>query len=574
MKIMSPGQLSRIAYFSMEIGLESNLYTYSGGLGVLAGDTLRSAADLGLPVAGVTLVYRQGYFRQHLDSQGNQTESPAAWTPEEILEPMEPQVTITIEGRQVKVRAWRYEIQGLSGHKVPVYFLDTALPENSPWDQTLTDHLYGGDSHYRLCQEVVLGMGGMALISALAPEDRVIYHMNEGHSALLTLSLLESGSQSGGASAPTEAEVEAVRQQCVFTTHTPVPAGHDKFHWDLVTKVLGPERADLLKASNCCFDGSLNMTYLALRFARYINGVAMRHGEISTGMFPDYPIDAITNGVHAVTWTSPPFADLFDRRIPEWRQDNFYLRYAVGISLHEIAEAHAHAKRAMLAEVERRSGVQLSENVLTIGFARRATTYKRQDLLFSDLDRLRGLARQVGPLQVVYGGKAHPQDEGGKDMIRRVFQATGTLGESVRMVYLENYDMALGKILCAGVDLWLNTPLRPQEASGTSGMKAALNGVPSLSVLDGWWVEGHVEHATGWAIGDDSTNPADASQDAASLYDKLERVILPLYYGKPEAYAKVRRSAIALNGSFFNTQRMVSQYVTNAYSILEGNGLK
>jgi starch phosphorylase len=573
MKIMAPGQLSRIAYFSMEIGLESNLYTYSGGLGVLAGDTLRSAADLGLPVAGVTLVYRQGYFRQHLDSQGNQSESPAAWTPEEILEPMEAQVTITIEGRQVKVRAWRYEIQGLSGHKVPVYFLDTALPENSPWDQTLTDHLYGGDSHYRLCQEVVLGMGGRALISALAPEEPVIYHMNEGHSALLTLSLLESRI-GGGAGAPTEAEVEAVRQQCVFTTHTPVPAGHDQFHWDLVTKVLGPERADLLKASNCCFDGSLNMTYLALRFARYINGVAMRHGEISTGMFPDYPIDAITNGVHAVTWTSPSFADLFDRRIPEWRHDNFYLRYAVGISLHEIAAAHALAKRAMLAEVERRSGVQLSENVFTIGFARRATTYKRQDLLFSDLDRLRGLARQVGPLQVVYGGKAHPQDEGGKDMIRRVFQATGMLGESVRMVYLENYDMALGKMLCAGVDLWLNTPLRPQEASGTSGMKAALNGVPSLSVLDGWWVEGHVEHATGWAIGNDSTNPADASQDAASLYDKLERVILPLYYGKPEAYAKVRRSAIALNGSFFNTQRMVSQYVTNAYSILEGNGLK
>lgn len=267
-------------------------------------------------MAGVTLVYRQGYFRQHLDAQGNQTESPAAWTPEDILEPVAPQMTITIEGRQVKVRAWRYEIQGLSGHKVPVYFLDTALPENSPWDQTLTDHLYGGDSHYRLCQEVVLGMGGRALISALAPEDRVIYHMNEGHSALLALSLLESGGQNGRSPAPTEAEVKAVRQQCVFTTHTPVPAGHDKFSWDLVTQVLGPERADLLKASNCCFDGSLNMTYLALRFARYINGVAMRHGEISTGMFPGYPIDAITNGVHAVTWTSPPFVNLFDRRIP------------------------------------------------------------------------------------------------------------------------------------------------------------------------------------------------------------------------------------------------------------------
>jgi starch phosphorylase len=565
MKIMSPGQLPRIAYFSMEIGLESNLPTYSGGLGVLAGDTLRSAADLGLHMVGVSLVYREGYFRQHLDAQGNQTESPASWTPEKILEPMEPQVTIAIEGRQVKVRAWRYEIQGLFGHQVPVYFLDTALPENSSWDQTLTDHLYGGDSHYRLCQETVLGMGGIALLSALALEDRVIYHMNEGHAALLTLSLLESQCRQGQSLAPSEEAVEAVRQKCLFTTHTPVPAGHDQFPWDLVKQVLGQDRAALLEATQCCVNGNLNMTYLALRFARYINGVAMRHGEISTGMFPDYPIDAITNGVHAVTWTSPPFADLFDRRISEWRQDNFYLRYAVGLSLHEVTEAHIQAKRALLAEVERQSGVHLPESAMTIGFARRATTYKRPDLLFSDLERLKGMAQRVGPIQVIYGGKAHPRDEGGKEMIRRVFQAAATLGDAVRMVYLENYDMALGKIVCAGVDLWLNTPLRPQEASGTSGMKAALNGVPSLSVLDGWWVEGHVEQVTGWAIGDDSTSPGDYSQDAASLYDKLERIILPLYYGKPEAYAKVRRAAIALNGSFFNTQRMVSQYVTNAY---------
>jgi starch phosphorylase len=565
MKIMSPGQLPRIAYFSMEIGLESNLPTYSGGLGVLAGDTLRSAADLGLHMVGVSLVYREGYFRQHLDAQGNQTESPASWTPEKILEPMEPQVTIAIEGRQVKVRAWRYEIQGLFGHQVPVYFLDTALPENSSWDQTLTDHLYGGDSHYRLCQETVLGMGGIALLSALALEDRVIYHMNEGHAALLTLSLLESQCRQGQSLAPSEEAVEAVRQKCLFTTHTPVPAGHDQFPWDLVKQVLGQDRAALLEATQCCVNGNLNMTYLALRFARYINGVAMRHGEISLGMFPGYPIDAITNGVHAVTWTSPPFADLFDRRISEWRQDNFYLRYAVGLSLHEVTEAHIQAKRALLAEVERQSGVHLPESAMTIGFARRATTYKRPDLLFSDLERLKGMAQRVGPIQVIYGGKAHPRDEGGKEMIRRVFQAAATLGDAVRMVYLENYDMALGKIVCAGVDLWLNTPLRPQEASGTSGMKAALNGVPSLSVLDGWWVEGHVEQVTGWAIGDDSTSPGDYSQDAASLYDKLERIILPLYYGKPEAYAKVRRAAIALNGSFFNTQRMVSQYVTNAY---------
>jgi glycogen phosphorylase len=565
MIMISPEQLPRIAYFSMEIGLEPRIPTYSGGLGVLAGDTLRSAADLGLPMVGVTLVYRKGYFRQHLDASGNQRESLASWSPEDLLEPLEPVVTVSIEGRPVQVRAWRHQVHGHSGHTVPVFFLDTALPENSEWDRSLTDHLYGGDDHYRLCQEVVLGMGGVALLSALGQGERLIYHLNEGHSALLALSLLETQLRSQGASVPTEAEVEAVRRQCVFTTHTPVPAGHDKFSWDLVTQVLGTERGVLLRASNCCVNGALNMTYLALRFAGYINGVAMRHGEISTGMFPGYPIDAITNGVHALTWTSTPFAELYDRLIPEWRRDNFYLRYAVGIPLQEIQQTHARAKRELLAEVERRSGVAFDEKLMTLGFARRATTYKRPDLLFSDLERLKGMAQRVGPLQMIYGGKAHPRDEGGKDMIRRVHQAAAALGDAIRVTYLENYDMALGKLICAGVDLWLNTPLRPQEASGTSGMKAALNGVPSLSVLDGWWVEGHVEGATGWAIGEDSESPGDYSQDAASLYDKLERIILPLYYGKPESYAKVRRAAIALNGSFFNTQRMVSQYVTNAY---------
>jgi starch phosphorylase len=565
MKMTPAVPFGTVAYFSMEIGVKPEIPTYSGGLGILAGDTLRSAADLGVPMVGVTLLHRQGYFRQHLDAGGNQTESQDRWNPEDLLQPLKVRASVTIEDRQAQVRAWRYDIMGFSGHRVPIYFLDTALPENSPWDQTLTDYLYGGDHHYRLCQEVVLGMGGMAILTALGITDQVTYHMNEGHSALLALSLLEAQRQGGEGPVPAEAEVEAVRRHCVFTTHTPVPAGHDQFPWELVRQVLGPERADLLRTTGCCIQENLNMTYLALRFARYINGVAMRHGEISLGMFPGYPINAISNGVHAVTWTSPPFAALFDRRIPEWQKDNFYLRYAIGLTLHEIAEAHAQAKQILLAEVERQSGVSLPEQPLTIGFARRATAYKRLDLLFYDVERLKAVALGVGPLQIIYGGKAHPRDEGGKEMIRRVIQAAGALSDAVRVVYLENYDMALGKILCAGVDLWLNTPLRPQEASGTSGMKAALNGVPSLSILDGWWVEGHVEHATGWAIGGEGAEPEDPSRDAASLYDKLEQVILPLYYGKPEAYDKVRRSAIALNGSFFNTQRMVSQYLANAY---------
>jgi len=552
-------QLVTVAYFSMEVSLEPAIPTYSGGLGVLAGDTLRSAADLSVPMVAVTLLHRQGYFRQHLDASGNQTESPDLWNPEAILAPLAPRVAVTLEGREVQVRAWRYLVRGLSG-QVPIYFLDTALPENSHWDQTLTDFLYGGDDHYRLCQEVILGFGGVAILKALGWEGKIIYHLNEGHSALLTLSLLERQIEGRGGKLPQEADVEAIRRLCVFTTHTPVPAGHDQFSWEMAQHVLGEERAALLEATQSCFDKSLNMTYLALRFAHYINGVAMRHGEVSLGMFLRYPINAISNGVHAFTWTSPPFRNLYDRRIPEWRHDNFYLRYAVGIPLHEIQQAHAEAKRSLLAEVEKQTGVRLPEDLMTVGFARRATVYKRLDLLFSDPERLKSISRNVGPLQIICGGKAHPRDEGGKEIIRHIFRAAQLLGDTVRVIYLENYDMSLAQILCAGVDLWLNTPHKPLEASGTSGMKAALNGVPSLSVLDGWWIEGHVEGITGWSI-----EAGDSSSEIASLYDKLERVILPQFYGRPLGFAEVMRSAISLNGSFFNTQRMVSQYLNNAY---------
>jgi starch phosphorylase len=343
-----------------------------------------------------------------------------------------------------------------------------------------------------------------------------------------------------------------------------VPAGHDQFSGDLVQQVLGAERAGALAALGCMPNGMLNMTFLALQLSRYVNGVAMRHGEVSRTMFPQYPIDSITNGVHALTWTAPPFRNLYDRFIPEWRRDNFYLRYAVKIPLAEVERTHALAKRQLLAEVTQRTGVHLAENVLTICFARRAAAYKRADLLFTDLGRLRMLAERVGPFQVIYGGKAHPRDEAGKNVIRRIFEFARSMSDAVRVVYMENYEMDLARLLCSGVDLWLNTPERPLEASGTSGMKAALNGVPSLSVLDGWWIEGHIEGVTGWSI-EGAAGTADPASEAASLYDKLEHAILPLYYSQPDAYAEVRRSAIALNGSFFNTQRMVLQYVRNAY---------
>jgi starch phosphorylase len=557
---------AQVAYFSMEIAFDSSIPTYSGGLGILSGDILQAAADMELPMVAVSLVHRKGYFRQRLDEHGRQMEESDAWEPEKWVHPVEASATVAIEGREVRLRAWRYEIIGMSGHSVPVYLLDASLPANDPWDRALTDTLYGGDNRYRICQEALLGIGGVSLLRNLGLNQLDNFHMNEGHSSFLALALLEEQLRLHNSSEPDEDDIQAVRRQCIFTTHTPVPAGHDQFPWDTVQRVLGERRSGLLGRTGCCQEGMLNMTYLGLRFSHYVNGVAMRHEEISHGMFPNYPIHAITNGVHAVTWTSPSFQDLYDRHIPEWRRDNDYLRYAVGIPLGEIREAHEPAKAALFSELRRRTGVALDPSVLTIGFARRAAVYKRPDLLFSDLERLRAIAKNVGPFQVVYAGKAHPHDADGKALIQRVYEAAAQLLDSIRIAYMENYDIALAKLITAGVDLWLNTPQRPHEASGTSGMKAALNGVPSLSILDGWWIEGCFEDVTGWAIGHDTVvREESVAVETASLYQKLEEKIIPLFYQRPDAYAEVMRSAIAVNGSFFNTQRMLAQYEANAY---------
>jgi starch phosphorylase len=557
-----------VAYFSMEIALDPNMPTYSGGLGMLAGDTLRSAADLGAPLVAVTLVYRKGYFRQYLDAQGNQTEQPQQWEPERSLKEVEGRVTVELEARQVTIRAFQYDVHGVDGDVVAVYLLDTNLPENSEEDRRLTDCLYGGDDRYRLSQEVVLGLGGLAMLRKQGQDKVQAYHMNEGHSALLALGLLERRLDQSFAGRVKQLDLDGIRRMCIFTTHTPVPAGHDQFPRTLALQVLGPERLKLLEQTQALHADALNMTYLALRFSGYVNGVAMRHGEVSRGMFPNYAISAITNGVHALTWTSPAFCELFDQYIPGWRTDNNYLRYAISIPLEDIREAHAKAKSALFAEVRQRTNIILDPKTFTLGFARRASTYKRANLLFQDLDRLRRIARDVGGIQIVYGGKAHPRDEGGKRIIRDVFAGASAISDSIRSIYVENYDMYWGRLITSGVDLWLNNPMRPQEASGTSGMKAALNGVPSFSVVDGWWAEGWIEGITGWAIGNTEL-VEDPASELATLYDKLEREILPMFYGRPQRYTEVMRSAIALNGSFFNTQRMVQQYMANAYMLRE-----
>ena len=552
-----------VAYFTMEIALDPRMPTYSGGLGVLAGDAVRSAADLHVPMVAVTLLYRRGYFVQHLDDSGQQTESPANWNVEEFLEELPARVSLSIHGRTVAVRAWRREVEGVGGARVPVLFLDTDLPENAPQDRELTHSLYGGDRRYRLCQEVVLGVGGVRLLQALGYHGIERYHMNEGHAALLAAELLRQAMSVQGESRVTDDSIAAVRRKCVLTTHTPLPAGHDVFAIDLAREVLG--RHDALEVSGLfTHEGLLNMTYAALNLSHYVNGVAKRHGEVSRKMFGSDSLDAITNGVHLATWAAPAFRELFDRYIAGWRADNASLRFAVHIPPEEIRAAHLRCKGELLDRVKARTGVELDRDTLTIGYARRATAYKRPTLLVHDPARLRRIAERVGKLQVVYAGKAHPNDQSGKELIRELFGSVAALRDAVPMVYLPGYDMELGRLMTAGCDLWLNTPEPPMEASGTSGMKAAVNGVPSLSVLDGWWIEGCIEDVTGWSIGT-SGGDHDRQRDAEALYAKLEQAVVPMYYREPDRYLRVMQGAIVLNASFFNTERMMQQYVTRAY---------
>ena len=557
----------RIAYFSMEVGLESAIPTYSGGLGVLAGDTLRAVADRELPLVAVTLLHRKGYFRQELDTNGDQKELAEEWQVAEHLEECPERVSVPIEGRAVTLRSWKYEVQGVRGYQVPVYFLDADLPDNSSWDRKLSYYLYGGDERYRLSQEVILGIGGIRMLRALGFQHLERFHMNEGHSSLLTVELLEERSRSRDAKGIDEKDIAAVRSQCVFTTHTPVAAGHDQFPLELARSVLAG--SPLFEIHELCtLHDKLNLTYLALNLSEYVNGVARKHKEVSQQMFEGYQIDSITNGVHAGTWTSPPMQKLFDRHIPGWRENTTSLRYASSIPLTEVWDTHLQAKAPLVEVINRVSKTSFETESFTIGFARRTTAYKRADLLFHDVPRLQDLASRFGPLQIVFAGKAHPRDEHGKAIIRSIIAIKNEIKEPLRLVYLPGYDMDLGRLITSGVDLWLNTPEPPLEASGTSGMKAALNGVPSLSVLDGWWIEGHVEGVTGWAIGEGGRRAGEEDarrKDALSLYDKLENVILPLFKNERQRYIGVMSQAISLNGSFFNAARMLSEYVHKAY---------
>lgn len=557
---------SVVAYFSLEIGLDPKIPLYSGGLGILAGDTIKAFADTRVPVVAVSLMYKQGYFHQVLND-GNQSELPVKWEPSEFLKELPEKVKIQIEGRDVYIKTWEYTVNGIRS-SVPAFFLDTDLPENSEWDRGITKALYQGDQWMRICQEMVLGIGGVKMLRKLGYNDSHIpiekFHMNEGHAAFLTVELHKEIEHNY----PHESKEEhkkMIKRKCVFTTHTPVPAGHDSFPVDLVKNAF---RGYYDVDSMFLHDGKVNMTYLALNNSKHINGVAKKHRDVSRKMFPGYQIDAITNGVHSITWTCQQIQDLFDTHIPGWRRDNTMMRYSLNIPKEELWNAHNSRKQELLNFVKEKTGVEMKNDVLTIGFARRAATYKRADLIFRDIERLKHIANNK-PIQIIMAGKAHPSDGGGKGLIKHIHEVINSNDNpNLKIVFLENYEMWLGKLLTSGVDVWLNTPKRPLEASGTSGMKAAHNGVLNFSVLDGWWIEGHVEDVTGWSIGPKPDSPEDSCDDFADandLYDKLEHKLLPTYYDNKNHWKEMMLHSISHNGSFFNTQRMVGQYVLSCY---------
>lgn len=564
----------RVAYFSMEIALRNEISTYAGGLGILAGDTVRSAADLELPLVAVSLVSRAGYFRQAIDAQGRQSEQPDPWNPTQWAQPLDAKIAVQIEGRAVWIGAWLYIHESHLGGRQPVLLLDTDQNENEQADRELTHHLYGDGEMYRLKQEIVLGIGGMRLLQALGFEIRQ-YHMNEGHSAFLGVELLRRYRYPAADLRPGESpyDLPRVRELCRFTTHTPVDAGHDRFAYPLVQSAFtnldsSEDFIDLATLKQLAGDEQLNMTRLGLNLSEYVNGVAIRHAETSRKMFPGYQVHAITNGVHPFTWTAPGFRALYDHYMPGWcHEPELLMRADCCIPDAAIWQAHIQAKQTLIDKVRALSGLSLDIKLPILGFARRMTAYKRPDLLFADLPRLQDIAKHQ-PFQIVLSGKAHPLDGDGKRLIEQLHNHARELSGSVLIAYLPNYDMALAQTLVAGADIWLNTPLPPLEASGTSGMKAAFNGVPSFSVLDGWWLEGCIEGVTGWSIG----GSMDASgSDAAALYEKLEHTVLPLYYSHSDGtnsdtrWIKIMKAAISKNAAYFNSHRMMRRYATEAY---------
>ena len=536
---MSRKKDNLVAYFSMEIAVDEKLNNYAGGLGILAGDLLRSAADQKIPMVGISLLNRFGYFNQVI-SRGKQKEQYEE-NNLNLLKKIKTKTKIIIGRDEVTVGAWVYFVKGISGFKIPVYFLDTNFPENKKIYRTLCDRLYGGSHLTRLRQEIVLGRGGIKILEALKIKPDK-YHINEGHGAFAFVELFLKDRKK---------DLKQLKRHCAFTTHSPMKAANDIF------SVAEVKRSFLdfpFFLTGLIDEEGLNMAKIAMHFSGLINGVSKKHAAVSREIFSEPKIKAITNGVHLNFWTSEPFQKIYDKNFSGWRSNNKLLAKK-SLALDELWTAHQEAKRKLLTRVLKESGEFLPLDVFTVVVARRFAVYKRSDLILQNMRRLIKIHKKNGPIQIIYAGKAHPNNPEGKKIISDVLEISKKYQDKIKIVFLENYDINLAKLLVSGADLWLNNPLPPNEASGTSGMKAAVNGVPQLSTLDGWWLEGCAENRTGWAI-----KSLNNFSDNKALLDVLENKILPTFYQNKLGWQKIMASTIKLNAYKFSSERMVKEY--------------
>lgn len=559
----------KVAYFSMEMMLKTHIPTYAGGLGVLAGDLLRSCADLEIPAVGISLVYNGKAFKQFFNPDGTQTFVEIDWRKNDQFTKMPQQIVLKIDKQDVVVGCWRYDIVGFSEFVVPVYLLDTDLFANDPWKRHITENLYGGEYSARLCQEIVLGIGGIKMLRALGYDDVETYHMNEGHSTFASLELLREYNYKDG----------EVIKRSVFTTHTPLPEGHDSFDYETAYRFAGAYLPWHIK--KIAGEDRLNMTSLGLTMSKYGFGVSRKHGQVSQHMFPNHTIHFITNGVHHRTWTSSTMQDLYNEYLPGWIDDPTVLQKAVDIPDDRFWRAHQEAKQVLINFVNRHLTSAMTfegkihpkpeelfdVNTLTVSLARRPVPYKRPLLIYKDLARLVRIS--AGRIQFIQSGKSHADDPVSQEIVREILEFSKKLRGIVRIVYLENYSPTIARMLVSGTDVWVNTPIRPQEASGTSGMKAAMNGGLNFSILDGWWIEGYeMNPKSGFPIGQyqDTLTPANNDdQDANDFYEKLEKEIIPLYYDNRTEWISRMKDAITL-GAYFNTHRCLREYIDKAWS--------
>jgi len=552
------------AYFSMEIMFESEIPSYAGGLGVLAGDILRSAADMEIPMVGVSLVYNGTSFSQEIEPDGSQKFEVNHWQKNDKLTHLPNRIELQIDNTQVQVGVWRYDVVGVSGFVVPVYLLDTDLLDNGLWARATTQNLYEGE--YRLPQEVLLGIGGVKMLRNLGYQEVNIFQMNEGHASFVPLALEEELGYND----------QEVKKKCVFVTHTPIPEGHDQFDYQFAWKIAGAYLPWHIK--DLAGENSLHMTRLGMSLSKYSIAVSKMHEEISQKLFPEYKINSITNGVHHRTWIAPEMQNLYDKYIQGWMDQPQNLNKAIEVLPDEaLWKAHEELKFELIEYVNRNltsirteyeqinppSLERFDTHTLTLALARRPVPYKRPLLLYNDVERLLRIGE--GKLQIIQCGKAYPEDPSSQGFVHEILEVSKRFRGRLKVVYLENYSPKIARLLVGGVDMWVNTPRRPLEASGTSGMKAAMNGVLNLSVLDGWWIEGYkMDHMSGWPIAPENSENND-EVDANSVYDLLENTIIPMYYTNRWEWIQRMKHAISI-GSYFNTHRVLQDYKKLAWN--------